>query len=150
MDGTQRNKCGIIAYIMTLLTILSFRLPRSVSWQSWVVSGNGNSVFGFGSVAASYKLVHQNLNCLVKKIVKSNPGPPHNFAYVKPMACLNTLKQEIRTLEQIFGKHHERFQIISASVDELSCRFIGKSGKKYIIHANITVSCSLNCFRYVH
>ncbi|KAL1492075.1 hypothetical protein ABEB36_012570 [Hypothenemus hampei] len=54
------------------------------------------------------------------------------------MACLNTLKQEIRTLEQIFGKHHERFQIISASVDELSCRFIGKCGKKYTIHANIT------------
>lgn len=54
------------------------------------------------------------------------------------MACLNTLKQEIRTLEQIFGKHHERFQIVSASVDELSCRFIGKSGKKYTIHANIT------------
>lgn len=54
------------------------------------------------------------------------------------MACLNTLKQEIRTLEQIFGKNHERFQIISASVDELSCRFIGKNGKKYTIHANIT------------
>ncbi|XP_050305758.1 ubiquitin-conjugating enzyme E2 Q2 [Anthonomus grandis grandis] len=54
------------------------------------------------------------------------------------MACLNTLKQEIRTLEQIFPKHHERFQIISASVDELSCRFIGKAGKKYTIHANIT------------
>ncbi|XP_066152689.1 ubiquitin-conjugating enzyme E2 Q2 [Euwallacea fornicatus] len=54
------------------------------------------------------------------------------------MACLNTLKQEIRTLEQVFGKHHERFQIISASVDELSCRFVGKSGKKYMIHANIT------------
>ncbi|CAG9764350.1 unnamed protein product [Ceutorhynchus assimilis] len=54
------------------------------------------------------------------------------------MACLNTLKHEIRTLEQIFGKHHERFQIISASVDELCCRFIGKCGKKYTIHANIT------------
>lgn len=56
------------------------------------------------------------------------------------MACLNTLKQEIRTLESIFSKNHERFQIMSASVDELSCRFIGKNGKKYEIHANITVS----------
>lgn len=56
------------------------------------------------------------------------------------MACLNTLKQEIRTLESIFPKNHERFQILSASVDELSCRFIGKNGKKYEIHANITVS----------
>ncbi|CAG9822611.1 unnamed protein product, partial [Phaedon cochleariae] len=54
------------------------------------------------------------------------------------MACLNNLKQEIRTLESIFSKNHERFQIISASVDELSCRFIGKNGKKYTIHANIT------------
>lgn len=54
------------------------------------------------------------------------------------MACLNTLKQEIRTLESIFSTSHERFQIVSASVDELSCRFIGKNGKRYAIHANIT------------
>lgn len=27
---------------------------------------------------------------------------------------------------------------MSASVDELSCRFVGKNGKKYEIHANIT------------
>ncbi|XP_011504603.1 PREDICTED: ubiquitin-conjugating enzyme E2 Q2 [Ceratosolen solmsi marchali] len=54
------------------------------------------------------------------------------------MACLNTLKQEIRTLESVFSKSHERFQIMSASVDELSCRFVGKNGKKYEIHANIT------------
>ncbi|KAF7997950.1 hypothetical protein HCN44_009348 [Aphidius gifuensis] len=54
------------------------------------------------------------------------------------MACLNTLKQEIKTLEALFPKSHERFQIMSASVDELSCRFIGKNGKKYEIHANIT------------
>lgn len=54
------------------------------------------------------------------------------------MACLNTLKLEIKTLESIFPKHHDRFQIMSASVDELSCRFIGKNGKKYEIHANIT------------
>lgn len=56
------------------------------------------------------------------------------------MACLNTLKLEIKTLEQIFTKTHERFQIMNASVDELTCRFIGKNGKKYDIHANITVS----------
>lgn len=57
-----------------------------------------------------------------------------------PMACLNTLKQEIRTLEAVFAEGHERFQVVSASVDEISCRFIGKNGKKYEIHANITVS----------
>ncbi|XP_045501081.1 ubiquitin-conjugating enzyme E2 Q2 [Colias croceus] len=54
------------------------------------------------------------------------------------MACLNTLKLEIKTLEQVFPKNHERFQIMSASVDELTCRFVGRNGKKYEIHANIT------------
>lgn len=68
--------------------------------------------------------------------------PPYTRrSYVSPqMACLNTLKQEIKTLESVFPKSHERFQIMSASVDELSCRFVGKNGKKYEIHANITVS----------
>lgn len=56
------------------------------------------------------------------------------------MACLNTLKLEIKTLEKIFNKNHERFQILNSSVDELTCRFIGKNGKRYDIHANITVS----------
>lgn len=67
------------------------------------------------------------------------------------MACLNTLKQEIKTLESVFPKSHERFQIMSASVDELSCRFVGKNGKKYEIHANITVSviCVRKCKEYV-
>ncbi|XP_053668498.1 ubiquitin-conjugating enzyme E2 Q2 isoform X1 [Anopheles marshallii] len=54
------------------------------------------------------------------------------------MACLNTLKLEIKTLEQVFPKNHERFQILSATVDELCCRFIGRNGKQYVIHANIT------------
>lgn len=56
------------------------------------------------------------------------------------MACLNTLKLEIKTLERIFTKSHERFRILHASVDELTCRFVGKGGKVYDIHANITVS----------
>lgn len=56
------------------------------------------------------------------------------------MACLNTLKLEIKTLEKIFTKNHERFQILNSSVDELTCRFIGKNDKRYDIHANITVS----------
>lgn len=54
------------------------------------------------------------------------------------MACLNNLKLEIRTLESVFTKTHDRFQVVSATVDELTCRFIGKYGKKYDIHANIT------------
>lgn len=55
------------------------------------------------------------------------------------MACLNTLKLEIKTLERTFPKNHERFRILNSSVDELTCRFIGKNGKNYDIHANITV-----------
>jgi len=54
------------------------------------------------------------------------------------MACLNQLKQEIKTLEAVFPKSHERFQIVSASVDELNCKFVGRNGKRYEIHANIT------------
>lgn len=56
------------------------------------------------------------------------------------MACLNTLKQEIRVLENAFPKTDELFQVVAASVDELTCRFISKTNKKYDIHANITVS----------
>lgn len=56
------------------------------------------------------------------------------------MACLNNLKQDIKTLESLFPKGHEVFQITAASVDELTCRFINRNGKKFDIHANITVS----------
>ncbi|CAG7725182.1 unnamed protein product [Allacma fusca] len=55
------------------------------------------------------------------------------------MACLNTLKQEIKTVEKVFLKNNnERFQVVSASLDELTCVFIGKNGKKHEITANIT------------
>jgi len=54
------------------------------------------------------------------------------------MACLASLKQDIRVLESTFPKSHHRFQILSATVDELTCRFIGKNEEKYEIQANIT------------
>ncbi|XP_057320886.1 ubiquitin-conjugating enzyme E2 Q2-like [Microplitis mediator] len=54
------------------------------------------------------------------------------------MACLKILKQEIKTIQSVFPKDHERFQIISASVDELNCKFVDKDGKKYEINASIT------------
>lgn len=54
------------------------------------------------------------------------------------MACLNTLKAEIRALEANFPKAHERLQIVTATVDELTCRFVDTTGRKHIIHANIT------------
>ena len=65
------------------------------------------------------------------------------------MACLNNLKLEIRTLESVFTKTHDRFQVVSATVDELTCRFIGKYGKKYDIHANITVSLVFSDFTII-
>ena len=66
--------------------------------------------------------------------VKCCPG------YVDTMACLARLKEDTKFLEATFPKKHERFQIISASVDEVCCRFIGKNGEHILINANITVS----------
>lgn len=54
------------------------------------------------------------------------------------MACLNSLKQDIKKLEAVFPKTHERFQLVTATVDELTCRFVGKNSRKYEIHANFT------------
>ncbi|KAI1301447.1 Ubiquitin-conjugating enzyme E2 Q1 [Halotydeus destructor] len=54
------------------------------------------------------------------------------------MACFMTLKQDIKKLEAVFPKSHERFQMVTATVDELTCRFIGKHGKRLDIHANFT------------
>ena len=56
------------------------------------------------------------------------------------MACLQALKQDIKILEQIFTRENGRFRILSSSVDELSCQFVGVDDEKYNIHANITVS----------
>jgi len=54
------------------------------------------------------------------------------------MACLQTLKTELRTLEATFPRTHERLQIVSASVDELTCKFVDSHNRKHLIHANIT------------
>lgn len=56
------------------------------------------------------------------------------------MACLATLKQEIRVLENAFPKTDPMFIVVAASVDELTCRFISKVGRKYDMYSNITVS----------
>lgn len=54
------------------------------------------------------------------------------------MACLQALKQDIKILESTFTKDNERFKIVSASVDELTCQFVGLNNEKFNIHANIT------------
>ncbi|CAL2029222.1 CBN-UBC-25 protein [Caenorhabditis brenneri] len=53
------------------------------------------------------------------------------------MACLRKLKEDIIVLEKLFPKKHSRFQILSASVDELSMKFITAENKGIIITANI-------------
>ena len=56
------------------------------------------------------------------------------------MACLTTLKCELRALESTFPVGHSVLEIRSASVDELTCRFReADTGRKHVIHANITV-----------
>lgn len=54
------------------------------------------------------------------------------------MACLNKLKADIRLLETLFPQSHQRFRILSANVDEISCCYLNEWGKKKIIFANIT------------
>ncbi|BFY98685.1 hypothetical protein BsWGS_01725 [Bradybaena similaris] len=54
------------------------------------------------------------------------------------MACLARLKEDIRVLETAFPRLHNRFQVLTATVDELTCRFIGKKGEKYDVQAHIT------------
>lgn len=54
------------------------------------------------------------------------------------MACMKVLKAEIRGLESQFPRSHPRLQIVTASVDELTCKFVDPAGRKHIIHANIT------------
>jgi len=53
------------------------------------------------------------------------------------MACLQKLREDIVLLERLFPKTHDRFQIISASVDELSAKFLDPNGKSVRVYANI-------------
>ena len=47
------------------------------------------------------------------------------------------MKSEIKNLENVFPKTHQRFQIISSSIEELSCKFLDGSGRKHTVNANI-------------
>uniref|UniRef100_A0A915CVH9 UBC core domain-containing protein n=1 Tax=Ditylenchus dipsaci TaxID=166011 RepID=A0A915CVH9_9BILA len=53
------------------------------------------------------------------------------------MACLQRLRDDIALLERLFPKTHDRFQIISASVDELSAKFLDPNGRTVRVYANI-------------
>lgn len=49
-----------------------------------------------------------------------------------------SLKQELKLLESIFDKKHERFRLVSACVDEISCEFVNQKGERIKINCNIT------------
>lgn len=51
-------------------------------------------------------------------------------------ACLNKLKADIRLLEQLFPITHNRFRIVQANVDELSCCFLYNSNNIININNN--------------
>ena len=42
----------------------------------------------------------------------------------RSMACMTRLKDDTRFLEYTFPRSHKLFQILSASVDEVVCRFV--------------------------
>lgn len=56
------------------------------------------------------------------------------------MSAFQELKKEIRVLEKVFHKDHERFRVKASGLDELSCKFVGKNGELFAIHCTIYVS----------
>lgn len=53
------------------------------------------------------------------------------------MSAFQELRKEIRVLEKLFHKDHERFRVKANGLDELICQFLGKSGELFIIHCNL-------------
>ncbi|EJW73835.1 hypothetical protein WUBG_15261 [Wuchereria bancrofti] len=53
------------------------------------------------------------------------------------MACLQKLRQDVAMLESLFPKEHERFQVLSASVDEITVQFINPQNKPIVVTANV-------------
>ncbi|XP_078711019.1 ubiquitin-conjugating enzyme E2 Q2-like isoform X2 [Lampetra fluviatilis] len=51
---------------------------------------------------------------------------------------LASLKQELKLLESIFDKSHERFRIVSGGVDELACHFLSGASAPLVVHCTIT------------
>ena len=56
------------------------------------------------------------------------------------MACLIRLKDDIKFLAKTFSNDDSKFRIVSASLDEVVCRYISQSGSPIVINANFTVS----------
>lgn len=87
-------------------------------------------------------IVWKNEKCLLYK--RLNIYPQSRWILLKQMACLQALKQDIKILESLFTSENERFRILSASVDEVTCEFTGGGDERVRINANITVSIGTN------
>ncbi|EJW77100.1 hypothetical protein WUBG_11988 [Wuchereria bancrofti] len=61
------------------------------------------------------------------------------------MACLQKLRQDVAMLESLFPKEHERFQVLSASVDEITVQFINPQNKPIVVTANVLVRLCILC-----
>lgn len=53
------------------------------------------------------------------------------------MACLQKLREDLALLERLFPRSHERFQIVSATVDEVTVKFLNPNSGSVIVSANI-------------
>ncbi|CAJ0575403.1 unnamed protein product, partial [Mesorhabditis spiculigera] len=53
------------------------------------------------------------------------------------MACLRKLKEDLKTLVELFPSTHERLQVVVATVDEISIRFCDNNGMSIVINGNI-------------
>ncbi|KIH55520.1 hypothetical protein ANCDUO_14322, partial [Ancylostoma duodenale] len=76
-----------------------------------------------------YDFVEDNRS--VQQIHQKKRGTPgYLFALrAQKMACLRKLKEDISVLESLFPKNHERLQVLVASVDEITLKFIDGTGK---------------------
>ena len=69
------------------------------------------------------------------------------------MACVTRLKDDTRFLECTFPRTHKLFQISSASVDEVVCRFVvtleqdTRPGQAIVLTANFGVRCAYSFCR---
>lgn len=77
------------------------------------------------------------------KMQRAGPGGAGPGAVLGAGPGRALLRRELRLLESIFHRGHERFRIARACPDELGCEFLpGPAGGGPVrIHGNITVSC---------
>lgn len=61
------------------------------------------------------------------------------------MACMKALRRDLQLLVAYFTREHPQFQVLDATLDDVSFRFIEASNKHHDIHANFLVSLIVTC-----